>query len=264
MSSFRGIVAAVALVVTGIAAGVVVGTTVTAASADDGLMNAFDTCETPSLAEMAAWRGASPYRAVGIYIGGAARACTNAALTTPAWVNAVTAQGWKILPIYVGPQAPCTTFKVRMGDTSATADGVAAADDAVARAVAAGLHLGSPIYADIESYVGDGTCHDVVRSFLAGWTSELHARGFRSGLYGNFNAAIAAEAGAVWRGELPVDGVWFAWWTGTPQLTGVPGLPDTSWDQHQRVHQWAGDHKETWGGVTLEIDSNLVDGMTAS
>ena len=29
---------------------------------------------------------------------------------------------------------------------------------------------------------------------------------------------------------------------------------------HQRLHQYVGDHKETWGGVTINIDSSVVDG----
>jgi hypothetical protein len=47
-------------------------------------MLGFDTCETPSVAEMSAWKGTSPFGAVGIYIGGAARHCPNPALDLPA------------------------------------------------------------------------------------------------------------------------------------------------------------------------------------
>ena len=258
----RMVAAAAALVIGGVAATVLIAASFAPAEAD-GLMNAFDTCETPSVQQMATWYTASPYKAVGIYIGGASRACPNEALNTPGWVNTVRAQGWRILPVYVGPQAPCTRFTVPMTDNP-LGDGIWAADDAVTHALTAGLHPGDPIYVDIEAYNGDDACNNAVRAFLHGWTDELHVRGFRSGLYGNYNSAIAAETGAAWRGDPPVDSIWFAWWTGTPQLNGVPGLPETSWNQHQRVHQWAGDHKETWGGVTMEIDSNLVDGLTAS
>jgi hypothetical protein len=31
---------------------------------------------------------------------------------------------------------------------------------------------------------------------------------------------------------------------------------------HQRVHQFKGGHDETWGGVTINVDSNAVDGDT--
>ena len=50
---------------------------------------AFDTCTAPTLAQMTAWR-ASPYKAVGIYIGGVNRSCAQPRLT-PTWVTAVTA-----------------------------------------------------------------------------------------------------------------------------------------------------------------------------
>jgi hypothetical protein len=258
------VAAAVALVIGGVAATALLAASFVPADAADEVINAFDTCETPSVREMAAWYGTSPYKGVGIYIGGASRACSNPELDNPAWVNAVTAQGWRLLPIYVGPQAPCTRFTAQMSATDSLADGVAAADDAVAHAKAAGLRIGSPIYVDVEAYNGDDACSDAVRAYLRGWTAELHKLGYFSGLYGNFNSAIAAETTAVYRKEPPVDGIWYAWWIDSPQLTGVPGLPDDYWNLHQRVHQWAGDHKETWGGVTIEIDSNLVDGLTAS
>ena len=31
---------------------------------------------------------------------------------------------------------------------------------------------------------------------------------------------------------------------------------------HERVHQYTGGHDETYGGVTINIDSNAVDGPT--
>ena len=53
---------------------------------------------------MSAW-GASPYRAVGIYVGGANEACAQPNLS-PSWVAQESAAGWVLLPIYVGLQAP--------------------------------------------------------------------------------------------------------------------------------------------------------------
>ena len=49
---------------------------------------------------------ASPYRAVGIYIGGINRACAQAHLTA-AWIAAIQRQGWHYFPLYVGLQASC-------------------------------------------------------------------------------------------------------------------------------------------------------------
>src|SRR5919202_1775537 len=59
---------------------------------------AFDTCTAPSLAAVQAW-AASPYRAVGVYVGGVNRTCSQPRLTA-SWVSDVSKLGWKLLPIY--------------------------------------------------------------------------------------------------------------------------------------------------------------------
>src|SRR5689334_19310833 len=65
----------------------------------------FDTCAAPSPASLQAWL-ASPYRALGIYLGGANRTCPDGNLSA-AWVTASLAAGWNLAPLYVGLQAPC-------------------------------------------------------------------------------------------------------------------------------------------------------------
>src|SRR5512139_2589636 len=69
---------------------------------------AFDACRAPSSAVMDRWRVASPFLGAGIYIGGALRACPQRHLTR-GWVQHQTRQGWRLLPIWVGPQASCTS-----------------------------------------------------------------------------------------------------------------------------------------------------------
>jgi hypothetical protein len=59
-------------------------------------------------------------------------------------------------------------------------------------------------------------------------------------------------------GHQPVDAIWIAAWSGTGQLTGFNTIPDGVWSDAQRIHQYAGDHDETWGGITINVDSNLV------
>ncbi|MGW4501137.1 glycoside hydrolase domain-containing protein, partial [Micromonospora sp. NPDC004336] len=82
----------------------------------------FDTCTAPSNASMKAWL-ASPYRAVGIYIGGNGRACAQPNLTRD-WVTTQAAAGWRFFPLYVGPQAPCrSTSKPRIDPAQAAAQG---------------------------------------------------------------------------------------------------------------------------------------------
>ena len=80
----------------------------------------FDACTTPSLSTMTTWWQQSPYEAVGIYIGGSSRACAQPNLTAT-WVTTVVDQGWNLIPIWVGPQAPCTNFSKRISaDPGAT------------------------------------------------------------------------------------------------------------------------------------------------
>src|SRR3954451_8562569 len=61
----------------------------------------FDACTAPASDLMAGWRLSSPYRAVGIYVGGVNRGCTQPQLT-PAWVGTPAAAGVGAGPLYVG------------------------------------------------------------------------------------------------------------------------------------------------------------------
>ena len=66
---------------------------------------AFDTCTAPPLATMQAW-AASPYRAVGVYVGGQNRTCAQPELTR-GWVRAVVDARLAADPDLQGPQPPC-------------------------------------------------------------------------------------------------------------------------------------------------------------
>jgi len=226
----------------------------------------FDTCEAPSISTMAAWRSASPFTSVGIYFGGGLRACTNRALQNPAWVNTVVAQGWRLIPIYVGAQAPCTTRSVRIDPANAFAWGVDAANDAAVQATNAGLPVGAPLYFDMEAYDNtDADCSLAVKQFIAGWATRLRELGYRSGFYSSLNSGIADIAKAANEGFATPDAIWVARWNDVPNIFGFPQdlLPDSLWAAHQRIHQYRGGHPETWGGVTITIDSNAVDGPLA-
>src|ERR1700733_1601881 len=115
----------------------------------------FDTCNAPSLAKLQAWL-ASPYRALGISLGGVNRACANAQLSA-AWVDGAEGLGWALAPLYVGLQAPCSSDAgvAEMSPAAASAEGTSAADDAIADAGALGLPSSSPIYFDMEGYALD-------------------------------------------------------------------------------------------------------------
>ena len=224
----------------------------------------FDTCSAPSTKTMQSWL-ASPYRAVGIYIGGVNRACPDGNLS-PAWVAGVVAGGWNLLPLYVGLQAPCVgqAGLALINPSTATADGSASADDAVARAGAFGLAPGSPIYFDMEGYKGNSpACTKAVQSFLAGWVSQLRSRGYLAGVYGSAASTIRDLVPSAGNPSTGPDAVWIANWNGQTGVFGDPYVADTYWPSHQRIHQYKGGHHETYAGVTVNIDSNTVDGPVA-
>lgn len=221
----------------------------------------FDPCATPSSAAMSAW-GASPYRAVGVYLGGANMACSQPNLTT-SWVRSEEAAGWHIIPTYVGLQAPsssCGCAPIILA--SATREGIAAADDAIARAQAVGMGSGNPIYFDMEAYSRNATDTNAVLTFLSAWTSTLHTAGYVSGVYSSGGSGIADLAAAYGTTYLEPDDIWIADWNGL-HTTDDPYVPSTDWTAHQRLHQYSGGQNVTYGGVTMNIDGDYLDGATA-
>jgi hypothetical protein len=224
----------------------------------------FDACTAPSVQNMAAWL-ASPYRTIGTYLGGDNWACDYGNFTAE-WVQQVAAMGWRYIPIWVGPQAPCTgiTGAVTIDPADAAAQGESQAASAVATAQSFGYGTGTPIYFDMEGYDNSDTaCSQAVLSFLDGWTEGLHAAGYLSGVYSSAGSGmvdLASEYGQP--GYASPDDIWIADWNGSPQLTD-PYVPDADWADNQRLHQYYGGHNETWGGTTLNIDNDSVGGDVA-
>jgi hypothetical protein len=235
---------------------------ISAASEYTGL--GFDACTAPSRRSMSAW-AASPYRALGVYIGGTNRGCTQPNLTA-AWVEEQTAAGWSLIPTYVGLQAPTSSCsscaRLSASVPTATAQGTEAANDAVNDARLAAIGEGSPIYFDMESYTRTASATKATLAFLEAWTARLHALGYDAGVYSSSASGIAdlaAQLGGDY--QLP-DDLWMANWNGQ-QSTADPYLPASAWSEHQRIHQYRGGHDETYGGVTINIDNNYVEGATA-
>jgi hypothetical protein len=220
----------------------------------------FDACSTPSAAQMSAW-SASPYRALGVYIGGANMACSQPNLTA-GWVAAQSAAGWRLVPIYVGLQAPSNGCGCAAISASAAASqGTAAAQDAVAHAQAIGLGPGNPIYDDMEGY-SRGSNSSTVLAFLGAWTAQLHAAGYASGVYSSADSGVADLVAKAGTGYAEPDDIWIARWNDA-QDTSDPNVPSSDWPSHQRLHQYNGAHNETYGGVTINIDGDYLDGATA-
>jgi photosystem II stability/assembly factor-like uncharacterized protein len=247
---------------------------------------AFDSCIRPSLSGMQTWWNSSPYFIYNIYMGGVSNSSCFPDTLTASWISSVHAQGWEFIPTWVGPQAPCTSFKFRFSydPLNAFGEGVNEANLAFNRAVELGL-VGSEIprtviYYDMESFSGGSTeCRNAAKSFLNGWSQRLHELGARSGVYGS-----SCYYMPDWKNlSNPLDDAWLASW----YKVDHDNNPDTdkeyfydpyanvwsvlcsssltdAWTDHQRIRQYAGGHKETWGGVSVNIDSNITDGRVFS
>jgi hypothetical protein len=219
----------------------------------------FDPCAAPSMSQMSAWL-ASPYRAIGIYVGGTNVGCSQPNLTA-SWVSAERAAGWHLIPTYVGLQAPsngCGCASITRGH--AASQGTAAANDAVSKASALGITAGNPIYIDMENYSTGGDT-PLVMNFLAAWTTRLHALGYGSGVYSNADSGISdlvARYGTIYTEP---DDIWVADWNGQ-RTTSDPYVPAGDWASHQRLHQYGGGHNERYGGVTINVDGDYLDGAT--
>lgn len=222
----------------------------------------FDACAAPSRRAMKAW-AKSPYRAIGVYIGGVNRACSQPNLTA-SWVAEQIAAGWHLIPTYVGLQATTSSCSscAKLSPSAARLQGAAAADDAVADARRIGLGPGSPIYNDMESYTRTAGASQSTLTFLAGWTSRLHALGYDSGVYSSSSSGIRDLVSRLGTLYPQPDDLWIANWNGRRD-TADPYVPASAWSDHQRIHQYRGGHNETWGGVTINIDNNYVEGATA-
>ena len=103
-------------------------------------------------------------------------------------------------------------------------------------------------------------CTKAVQSFLAGWVARLRSRGYLAGVYGSAASTIRDLIPSAGNPATGPDAVWIADWNGQTGVFGDPYVADTYWPNHQRIHQYQGGHHETYAGVTVNIDSNTVDG----
>jgi hypothetical protein len=205
------------------------------------------------------------YSVTAVYLGGPEAACGYGNLSR-SWVRHVTRMGWALMPVYVGRQAHCNhRFRVRIRRGHAMREGRSAARHAIRLAAALGIGRGAPIYDDMEAYrTRSRICRRQVLSFLVGWTRQLHARGYRSGVYtgAGSGGANLARTRRLWGRRLArPDSLWFGLWDGEANLRGAPYLPRHRWPHRgHRIKQYRGDHRVRFAGRRLIIDSDLVNG----
>ena len=231
----------------------------------------FDACSLPTVAQLQTWWTSSPYKTVGTYIGGDEFACSKGLSSlTSSYVSSVLAQGWEIVPIWVGPQAPGGNFKysVSTDPTTANAQGVTEADSAVAQMIALGMNQGSTLVYDMEAYTtSNATYVAATQAFLEGWTTELHAKGYLSAVYSShpeFNNWIPTLVTPA------IDTIWYAYFFSTGVACGTTCetvYPTASsfttiapyWLNHHRSRQTSSSFNSTYGGLTINIDEDYTD-----
>ncbi len=229
----------------------------------------FDKCGIPTVSQLQTWKTNSPYIAVNLY-GGSCRGCDNTVLTEN-YVSSISQQGWKFIPTWVGPQAPsyggsCAN-RFSLDTTTAYNQGVNEANSAISYFASLGFE-GSVIYYDLE--VTSNNERTAAQSLINGWVYQLNARGWKAGVYGAASAAHLSDFDSITNKP---DAIWPAVWYHTsgqgsydPNATvwiNKSYFPDSLWPNHQRIRQYEGGHDETYGGVTLNIDSNVIDGIVA-
>lgn len=238
---------------------------------------AFDARCAPTQEQMDSWLTSSPFWGAGIYIGGSMASCRPTAgdpgqpHLDATWVARQRAGGWRLLPIWVGPQASCHTLYGDLIDpdpagayAAADARGRAEAAAAVGRARELGLPSGSTLWYDLEGGfdVANEDCRRSALRFLSGWTLALHDLGYRSGVYSSISAGIHAldNADNLSAGSYAMpDQVWYAWYNGRADVDIDPRwVRSTSW-HGQRVHQYEAHTSATYGGVALTIDRNFME-----
>jgi hypothetical protein len=210
----------------------------------------FDSCAAPSSQYMRAWWRHSPYRAVGIYIGGADRACAQPNLGR-GWVRRQAREGWRFMPLYAGPQAA-------FGELGYPArEGRSAAIDAVGAARRLGFGPRTPLYYDMEAY--SQRSRRAVLKFLSAWTRTLHRLRYRSGVYSSSDSGIVDLARQYGNRHYAMpDFIFDALWNGA-RSTRDGNLRVREWGRHRRIHQFRGNVTRKYGRDRLNIDIDFLN-----
>jgi hypothetical protein len=222
----------------------------------------FDICQTPSTGVMRSWTD-SHYRAANIYIGGIGRAekCLRRPELSKQWVRTVTANGWALIPTYVGRQPPCryNTDKPHFTYANARDRGREAAVDAVTIMKTLGMPAGNPVYVDIEPFhLEKSRCTTAAVRFVSAWVRAMHHRHYRAGLYAHATLGLVPLRT---RSHPKPDDIWWARWNNL-DTTSDPAVGG-SYRGH-RIHQYrayANDgrlYRESHHGQRLQIDVDAI------
>ena len=144
---------------------------------------------------------------------------------------------------------------------------MAEADEAVAAALAYGHRRGSTLWYDLEAFdINQPACRDSALALVSAWTDRLHAARLHERLLlqrrVGHQDARRRPRGHRRRLRCPTR-------SGSPTTSAAPSratwgttrteyISDDGWPGN-RMRQFCGTHTETYGGVSITIDSNFMD-----
>lgn len=231
-----------------------------------GQTQGFDACQDPTESQMSAFWNGTPYYWLGTYIGGYEMACAQPNLNS-VWLWDLYNQGWKFEFLWVGLQAPCTTYQYRFSSNTSTAfsQGQNEAINAVNYLIN-NLGVGNNAQSTAVTFdldVAPSACQAATNAFISGWDYQLSlSPAQESGVYGgvcysslqsyaNISYVPVFVWGGLWDGASTTKDLW--------NSSGNCGVTSGSWVYSQRLKQWQGPHNETWNGVQLNIDDDCAN-----
>uniref|UniRef100_UPI000A8D66D4 glycoside hydrolase domain-containing protein n=1 Tax=Streptomyces aureus TaxID=193461 RepID=UPI000A8D66D4 len=110
----------------------------------------------------------------------------------------------------------------------------------------------------------DAGCAATTLSFVRAWNREVSRLGYVPGYYSSADTGVRDIEAARRAGTADLPAVmWFARWLGRPALYTESVLHPDAWMPHARIHQYAGNVTEAYGGRSLAIDRNAMDAPVA-
>jgi hypothetical protein len=253
---------ALLLVVAAVPPVVVLGTA-TPARASFGISQRWgvDACGINTTARASAFWNNTPYSNIGVYIGGISASCP---MNSASFMSALVAQGWQIMPLWVGPQASCSSFAHRMSSNATTAfeQGKTEAHSSYLRLQSLGMSVdNTPVIYDLENYdTTNTTCLNAAKAFIRGWVTQAHVpTAQKSGVYGSACASGLSTFASL---SPAPDFITGADWDNVKSVRSMSCISSSSWTGSRRHKQYRGDHSETWNGVTISVDSDCSNAPT--
>lgn len=219
----------------------------------------FDNCSAFSESTMKGFWSSTDYWWVGVYIGGDEWACSGSGVPSASWFSGLESgsYGWDFLPIWVGPQAPCTTGYANTfsyDTTTADYEGAAQATDAIDEMLSIGFPSSNDIvYYDLEPFnQNNQSCDAAVQAFAQGWDELMDGDGMYAGWFGNVDQGDFNGLATI---SNPPNDIAFAYYDGDPNIYDTDGYINSGyWVNDQRNHQYSNTAKA--GSYTVDADCN--------